>query len=115
MSETERALLRAILDDIDDDAVRLVYADYLEERGDPRGEFIRLQIAGHRDESKEPSAREQELLERHLAEWTSEAQPFDRRKVRLDFERGFIAAARIQKGSDDDLAVLRRLPGLRRL
>src|SRR5262249_2503800 len=29
----------------DDDTPRLVYADWLEERGDPRGEFIRLQCA----------------------------------------------------------------------
>src|SRR5271170_4452357 len=27
-----------------DDALRLVYADWLEERGDPRGEFLRLEL-----------------------------------------------------------------------
>lgn len=37
--------LRAIIAAPDDDLPRLVYADYLDERGDPRGEFIRLQIA----------------------------------------------------------------------
>jgi uncharacterized protein (TIGR02996 family) len=38
------ALYRAILDDPDDDAPRLVWADWLEEHGDPdRAEFIRLQ------------------------------------------------------------------------
>src|SRR4051812_30924932 len=39
------AFLRAILAAPDDDLPRLVYADYLDERDDPRGQFIRLQIA----------------------------------------------------------------------
>lgn len=36
--------LAAILADPKDDLCRLIYADYLDERGDPRGEFIRAQI-----------------------------------------------------------------------
>ncbi len=40
----ETAFLKNILDDPDEDANRLVYADWLEERGDPRGELIRLQV-----------------------------------------------------------------------
>jgi uncharacterized protein (TIGR02996 family) len=39
----DEAFLQAILDEPDDDTPRLIYADWLEERGDPRGEFIRLQ------------------------------------------------------------------------
>jgi uncharacterized protein (TIGR02996 family) len=35
--------LRAILDDYESDVPRLIYADWLEERGDPRAEFIRVQ------------------------------------------------------------------------
>jgi uncharacterized protein (TIGR02996 family) len=38
----EYAFLRAILADPHDSLPRLVYADWLEERGDPRGEFLRL-------------------------------------------------------------------------
>jgi uncharacterized protein (TIGR02996 family) len=37
--------LEAVLEAPDDDTPRLIYADWLEERGDPRGEFIRLQCA----------------------------------------------------------------------
>lgn len=37
-------LLPAISADPDNDELRLVYADWLEERGDPLGEFIRVQI-----------------------------------------------------------------------
>jgi uncharacterized protein (TIGR02996 family) len=42
------ALLRAIFDAPDDDAPRLVYADWLDEHGQPNhARFIRLQIATH--------------------------------------------------------------------
>jgi uncharacterized protein (TIGR02996 family) len=45
---SDESFLRAIIDDPEDDAVRLVYSDWLEEQGDParvaRAELIRLQI-----------------------------------------------------------------------
>lgn len=41
----EDAFLRAILEEPDDEANRLIYADWLEERGDPLGEFLRVQSA----------------------------------------------------------------------
>ncbi len=37
-------LMHAIVSDPADIGARLAYADWLEERGDPRGEFIRLQF-----------------------------------------------------------------------
>jgi uncharacterized protein (TIGR02996 family) len=43
MSGEEGAFLRAIFKDPDDDGLRLIYADWLEEQGDPRGELVRLQ------------------------------------------------------------------------
>jgi uncharacterized protein (TIGR02996 family) len=39
----EEAFVQAITDSPDDETSRLVYADWLEERGDPRGEFLRLE------------------------------------------------------------------------
>ena len=48
------AFLHAILAAPDDDTPRLIYADWLEERGDLRGEFIRLQV-----ELAEPGAAAQ--------------------------------------------------------
>src|SRR5437899_1081940 len=41
---TEKAFLTAISADPDDLAVRLIYADWLEERGDVRSEFVRVQV-----------------------------------------------------------------------
>jgi uncharacterized protein (TIGR02996 family) len=40
--EEEAAFLRAIADAPEDDATRLVYADWLEERGDPRSAYVRV-------------------------------------------------------------------------
>jgi uncharacterized protein (TIGR02996 family) len=42
---TDDAFVRAILAAPADDAARLVYADWLDERGDPRGEYLRLELA----------------------------------------------------------------------
>jgi len=39
----DEAFLQAIIEDPDDDSLWLVYADWLEESGDPRGELVRLQ------------------------------------------------------------------------
>jgi uncharacterized protein (TIGR02996 family) len=38
----EEAFLRAIAQAPDDDAPRLVYADWLDERGDPRADYVRV-------------------------------------------------------------------------
>jgi uncharacterized protein (TIGR02996 family) len=65
--------LRTLLARPNDSEFRLIYADFLEERGDPRGTFLRLEVALH--ETK-PSARTSEQCEqlhqarRHLdARW----------------------------------------------
>ncbi|HVK12625.1 MAG TPA: TIGR02996 domain-containing protein [Gemmataceae bacterium] len=60
------AFRRAIIEAPWDDAPRLVYADWLEERGDPRAEFIRLQVAGTGS-----SARANDLLQAHWRAWVS--------------------------------------------
>ena len=40
--------LRAIFNQPDDDTLRLVYADWLQERGDPRAEYLRLDVEQRR-------------------------------------------------------------------
>jgi uncharacterized protein (TIGR02996 family) len=74
----------------DDDGPRLVYADALLERGDPRGELVALQIARARGEvTEEARAREAELLadKAQVAAW---AQPLSS-GGECTFERGFPA------------------------
>jgi uncharacterized protein (TIGR02996 family) len=63
----DTAFIHAIEADPQDDATRLIYADWLEERGDPRGPFIRVQTELTRllpgaDSRDQLAAREKELL-----------------------------------------------------
>src|SRR6266699_7356716 len=45
--ELERALVEAIRAQPEEDAPRLLYAAWLKERGDPRGDFIETQVRWH--------------------------------------------------------------------
>lgn len=72
------AFLEAIIEQPDADFPRLHYADWLDERGDPRGEFIRVQceLAAHpKHHTAETGCplrrREQELLSTHGAIWAN--------------------------------------------
>jgi uncharacterized protein (TIGR02996 family) len=56
VSEDE-ALLRAIIDRRGDDTARLVYADWLDERADPRGAFLRAELEWARTGKKEKALR----------------------------------------------------------
>jgi uncharacterized protein (TIGR02996 family) len=86
------AFLAAIIADPDDDSPRLVYADWLEERGDPRGAFIRLQCALERasaDDPRRPALEDEadDLLADHEAEWTA---PLRSAARGWRFRRGFV-------------------------
>jgi uncharacterized protein (TIGR02996 family) len=73
--ETEEPFLRAIREDPDKNAIRLVFADWLEERGDPLGDFIRDQCAladmPPRD-TRRPKLMDhaREILTKHGKEWS---------------------------------------------
>jgi uncharacterized protein (TIGR02996 family) len=59
----EAHFLLAILDSPDDDELRLVYADWLEERDDPRAEYLRVRQAVKKGQSTpELLTRQGELL-----------------------------------------------------
>jgi uncharacterized protein (TIGR02996 family) len=85
-------LLRAVLAQPEDEAVRLVYADWLEEQGDPRAEFIRLQIAlAHSSPADarhfENKARAGALLKKHQQTWLGPLAKFAKA---WHFSRGFV-------------------------
>jgi uncharacterized protein (TIGR02996 family) len=87
MTEHE-AFLRAVIAEPDEDAPRLVYADWLEERGDPRGEFIRLQCTlAAREPRRDLAARADALREEHEDEWVG---PIRGLAQGWKFRRGFI-------------------------
>ena len=90
-------LLRAIIDQPDEDTPRLAYADWLDENGDSeadgaRAEFIRAQVALAAAPAEALgrdalAARERELLDQFGWEW---AMDFGRDISAWEFRRGFI-------------------------
>jgi uncharacterized protein (TIGR02996 family) len=94
MAVSHQGFLHDIINQPGDDTPRLVYADWLEENGDPeRAEFIRVQIelAGPGidvDRALELGKRQTELLARHGERWQ---QPFTA-EMKPRFERGFVCA-----------------------
>ncbi|MFO0845893.1 MAG: TIGR02996 domain-containing protein [Gemmataceae bacterium] len=89
---TDDVFLSAILIDPDDDLPRLAYADWLEEQGDPRGEFLHIQCRLARLDDIDPAAsalrqRERELLDLHRPTWLGELAPLTKQST---FRRGFL-------------------------
>jgi uncharacterized protein (TIGR02996 family) len=86
------AFLREIKDDPDNDAPRLVLADWLEEQGDPRSEFVRLQVERARLAEEDPrrkclAARERQLLDEHAAAWLGR---WHKAAYRWQFDHGLL-------------------------
>jgi uncharacterized protein (TIGR02996 family) len=96
------AFYQDILEHPDDRAPRLIYADWLEEQGDPRGEFIRLHCAATDlapgDPAREPLAKRlRELLALHEQDWTDELvgplrELLGTDAFEYDFRSGFVEA-----------------------
>jgi uncharacterized protein (TIGR02996 family) len=92
----EEAFWRSIQEAPDDDAPRLIYADWLDEQGNPalsaRAEFIRVQCELARlpldedDKRAQLERREAELWRKHRSVWIAPLKPFSRK---FAFRRGF--------------------------
>jgi len=89
-------LLSAVLADPAADEPRLVFADWLSERGDPRGEFIALQCEAFRipygtqvERAAAIHEKERELHRRYAARWTPFLRGLKPRPKYL-FSRGFL-------------------------
>ena len=80
-------LLAAVYEAPEDDAPLAVYADFLIERGDPRGEFIASQLSTARAKPYQRQ-REHDLLTEHRAAWVA---PLGVDPIQVTFERGFPA------------------------
>jgi uncharacterized protein (TIGR02996 family) len=87
------SILGACKDEPDDDSIRLVLADWLEEHGDAdRAEFIRLQVAmahhyGDEPEQPEMEVRANELESQFSEQWLG---PLRQLYVNAHFDRGLI-------------------------
>lgn len=87
-TETETALLAAITRAPDDDAPRLIYADWLQQRGDPRGEWIAVQCALARAPGAPGLlARQTKLARQHEERWLAELGLLPGEGM---FSRGFV-------------------------
>ncbi len=129
------SLLAAIRAAPYDDAARAVWADWLEEHGDPRGRFVALQLAtAARPPTDEERKAMRDLLTAHGETWLSDLVGVVRPEY-TRFARGFLAEVHV--GGEDlprlvesehaatletlwlqgrdafDPALLRRLPALR--
>jgi uncharacterized protein (TIGR02996 family) len=95
MASVQPGLLERIIAAPDDDAPRLVYADWLQEQGDPRGELIVIQCALARYATADDTVgdvrrmqqRERALLAAHFDEWTRSARAAY--QGQYTFHRGF--------------------------
>jgi uncharacterized protein (TIGR02996 family) len=97
-------LRAALFADPEDDRPRLVYADWLLERGDPRGEMMALAVRGS------DAARVATLVDAHRWQWLSDdGLPLDRN---ARFARGFVEALRVQLFDPDNLARLLAEPAI---
>ncbi|HEY1068040.1 MAG TPA: TIGR02996 domain-containing protein [Pirellulales bacterium] len=117
-----QAFLDAIRADLDDDAPRLIYADWLEEtdriEGAARADFIRVQCALAREpldhaERTDWLVRERELLEDHRAAWEGPLRKLGAETI--EFRRGFAEFIELSAGSfrRHDEAIIKLTPGLR--
>ena len=79
-----------------DDGPRAVFADWLSERGDPRGEFIALQLARHRRTADAAALRrERALVAAHGRAWMGPLEPAIAKSPIVLFERGFLHRAEV--------------------
>src|SRR5262249_46077694 len=81
--------LADIAEDPEDDVPRLIFADWLSDHGDPRGDFIRTQCEASRLPDSVPNnlqAQEQALRMQHGSAWLGNPPP----GVGIWFERGLL-------------------------
>jgi uncharacterized protein (TIGR02996 family) len=79
-SPLQQSLEQSLVENADDLATHSAYADYLNEQGDPRGEFIQVQLALENEslpatERKKLQKREKDLLKAHERRWLGELAP----------------------------------------
>ncbi|MBN9122093.1 MAG: TIGR02996 domain-containing protein [Planctomycetes bacterium] len=98
MQTEAEAFLQRIRAYPDDDAQRLILADWLDEEGDPRGRFIRVQLAlaelpPDATARRDLQIQERELLTAHRDAWLA---PFRGLATGCEFRRGFVDELKVE-------------------
>ncbi len=113
---TEAELLAAVYDNPDDDAPRTVYADWLQEQGDPRGELIALQLSTTDDkkEKQKREKRERRLIRKHMNALLGPLAPIVKTGEHdVEFRRGFLARCEARFANQQDVEMYGHLPAWR--
>jgi len=107
-------LMAAIIAAPDDAGPRLVLADWLLERGDPRGELIQLQHRLGQRHDASLAERAAALLAAHEADWIA---PLSAPVERWAFEDGFVSEVKVLRAATTEagLAALRAAHPIRRV
>jgi uncharacterized protein (TIGR02996 family) len=114
------ALENALADNPDDLASHAAYADYLAEQGDPRGEFIQVQLALE-DAGVAPAqrrklqAREKQLLTKHGKEWLGGIAAVLTDDDSYAFARGWLDTLDVRRLSGPAAFAVARAPQIRLL
>jgi uncharacterized protein (TIGR02996 family) len=97
VQSAEDPLFARVLADPDDNALRQVWADALQESGDPRGELIAIQIAASGGSlTPAQDKRVRSLIAKHALDWLGPLSDIVMRKAGLVFDRGVISSCQIQ-------------------
>jgi uncharacterized protein (TIGR02996 family) len=101
------AIIEANPDDVD---AYHVYSDWLQSQGDPRGEWIALQAAAHRDpDDKKLEQRAGRYFDKHADALLGSLHEKHREDLALTWRHGFVRDARLGASSDEVFALLREL------
>ncbi len=118
--QSNEQFLPAIVDDPENDLPRLIYADWLEEQGDPRGEFIRVQCElaklGEYDPDRIPLVeRQDQLLQKNKSKWTKDLKIAAIRV--FEFRRGFVESVslNVKNHLQNAEALLNAVPTIRQV
>jgi uncharacterized protein (TIGR02996 family) len=127
VSPIQQSLEAALVEDPDDLAAHSALADYLMEQGDPRGDFIQVQLALEdparpAKERAQLRQREHDLLGQHATHWLGDLGRFlvgdwsgEDKPYHFAFRRGWLDLLRVLPFPDAILACLARSPEARLL
>jgi uncharacterized protein (TIGR02996 family) len=107
-SRGEAELLAAIYARPDDVQARAVFADWLTERDDPRGELITLQLSATRTRAQD--TRLNALLEAHGSDWAGPLDEWFDKDVRF-LEAGFLTGGLLVERTPRPFAEAAKVPG----
>jgi uncharacterized protein (TIGR02996 family) len=122
-NERQAALEAAVVANPEDRGARGALADFFSERGDPRGEFIHVQLAlegtdEHASAAERLREQEKELLREHVRQWvgpTLAPHLLDRPHVTFTFARGWLDSLHVPTTRENLSRALAESPSARLL